>query len=123
MGLLETRIQSPGRRLHLIESGQFQFNITGVIAANSFNALRNIDVSKIDINRLQVFVYGHGFGGATTIPIMGNMAFVSPDNFIIPEYKIVRNTVSIGYSLSGSGLSSGAPGANPFSMGYYVMYY
>lgn len=109
-------------RLHLIESNQITYIVNETLGANAFKVLRTVDVSKIDIGRLQVFVYGHASGGgATTIPNMGNMLFIS-SNSLIAAYKIVNNTVSIGFVCSGAGFAPTAPYFTLY-MGYYVMYY
>lgn len=122
MGGTNTLKQQVLDRLHLLKSGLLAYPVNAALTANQFVTLATVDIGSININRIQVFVYGHSDGGgATSIPNMGNMLFIS-SNSLIAAYKITGRTVSIGFVCSGAGFTPSAPFRN-LSMGYYVMYY
>lgn len=109
------------KRLHLIEKGETTYTINQTLAANSFNVVRTVNITNMDVNRLQVFEYGHGDLSTTVIPNMGNVGFIS-GNTLILAYKVVRGQVQIGFVCSGAGFTPTAP-FRKILLGYYVMYY
>lgn len=122
MGSLDTVKERIIERLHLLKSGVLKYTVNTTLTSQQFVTLATVDIGKINVNRIQVFVYGHSDGGgATTIPNMGNMLFIS-SNSLIAAYKITGSTVSIGFVCSGAGFAPTAP-FRVLSMGYYVMYY
>lgn len=108
-------------RLHLLKEGTINYTVNTTLTANQFVALATVDISTIDVNRVQVFEYAHGDQSTTVIPNMGNVGFIS-GNTLVLAYKIVRGTVTIGFVCSGAGFTPTAP-FHTIVGGYYVMYY
>jgi hypothetical protein len=112
-------------RFSLYKSGFITSTLNAAIAANSFTSLLDVDVSKLDTSKLEIFVYGHRIDSGqdyATIPNQGTLALINLTTVLLAAYKLTGSLASIGYTNPGGAVTPAAP-FQTANLSYFIFTY
>lgn len=107
--------------LRLYKSAFLSKTLNFALATNSFNSVADIDVSKLDPDKLEIFVYGHRLDSSqdyATIPNQGTLALVN-SNVLFAAWRLVGGTLQIGFVNPNPGFTPSAPFVTAY-LSYFI---